>query len=196
MEADPFIADVRRAMESQKRSQADVGRLLGLDSASVTRTFQGKRRLQRYEAETLRDWLGLAGAAAGAQIFPGPGMVPLFGWVGASTNGNHVMAEQQVLGNVPRHPNQMHLRDAFALRVADVSMSPRYEPGEIVYLAPNQWPAREQDCVLVTRQGHGYLKRYVGRSPTALQLRQLNPDEGLEFQIVDVEAMHAVVGRG
>jgi phage repressor protein C with HTH and peptisase S24 domain len=101
-----------------------------------------------------------------------------------------------MLGVVPRHPAQANLREAFALRVADVSMSPPYEPGEIVYLAPNQWPAREQDCVLVTTQGHGYLKRYVDRTPGSLRLRQLNPAEELSFAITDVEAMHAVVGRG
>lgn len=194
---DPELETIRSALQTQAKSHAELGRLLGLDSSQVSRIFSGKRRLQLHEARTIRGWLGLESTKPdSAAVLAGPGMVPLLGAVGATSSGRHVIADQVTLGVVPRHPAQANLRDAFALKVSDVSMSPRYEPGEIVYLAANQWPAREQDCVLVTRQGFGYLKRYLGRTMQLVNLFQLNPEEALDFEVREVEAMHAVVGRG
>lgn len=197
MAIDPEIAEIRATMDDQGKTQAELGRELGLDSSQISRLFSGKRRLQRHEANKVRAWLGLAPPMGNeATILPGPGMVPLYGWVGAASAGRHVIADQLLLGHVARHPGQLNLRDAFALKVADVSMSPRYEPGEIVYVAPNQWPAREQDCVFVSRSGHGYLKRFVRQTSSEIVLYQLNPEEELRFPAQDMMAMHAVVGRG
>jgi len=88
------------------------------------------------------------------------------------------------------------VRDPFALEVAAVSMSPRYEPGEIVYLARNRQPLAGQDCVIVTAEGEGLLKRFVRRTATQVVLHQLNPDEDLTFGLDSVLRIHAVVGRG
>lgn len=196
---DPEITAIDAAMKAQNRSRADFARLLGLDSAQVSRIFAGKRRLQRHEHQKALEWLGLSGVASqvsGGAIVPMPGLVPLFGWVGAASESRLTIADQNLRGYVPMHPNQAHVRDAFALEVADISMIPRYEPGEIVYVAPNRWPARNQDCVLVTTDFHGFLKRYVGRDAEKVTLHQLNPDEDLSFVLSVIEAVHSVVGRG
>ena len=195
---DPELAAIDAAMNAQGKSRADMGRLLGLDSSQVTRTFQGTRRLQRHEHAKLVEWLGLPGATgqAGATIIPLPNMIPLYGWATAASGGELVIAEPYLRGYIPIHPNQQHVKDAFALEVPDVTSSPRYEPGEIIYIAPNRWPSRNQDCVLLTHEGKGYLARYVGRDSTKVTLQQLNPDKDLEFAMSDVEALHSVVGRG
>jgi phage repressor protein C with HTH and peptisase S24 domain len=75
-------------------------------------------------------------------------------------------------------------------------MTPRYEPGEIVYLAPNRWPTRGQDCVVVTNDSNGYLKRFIKRDTETLHLWQFNPAEDLSFPMEEVQVVHAVVGRG
>lgn len=195
---DPEIAAIDAAMQEQGKTKADLARLLGLDSASVSRIFGGKRRLQLHEARTIQEWLGglPSTVAAGGKVMPMPGLVPLYGWVGAASESRLTIAEQSLRGYVPMHPNQQHVRDAFALEVADISMSPRYEPGEIIYIAPNRWPSRGQDCVLVTTEGGGFLKRFVRREAELLVLHQLNPDQDLEYPITIVQAMHSVVGRG
>lgn len=195
---DSEIAAIDALMREQGKSKADLGRLLGLDSASVSRIFSGKRRLQLHEAREIQLWLGGSGRAidAGGKVTPMPGLVPLYGWVGAASESRLTIAEQSLRGYVPMHPNQQHIRDAFALEVSDISMSPRYEPGEIIYVAPNRWPSRGQDCVLVTNSGAGLLKRFVRRSLELLVLHQLNPDADLEYPMGDVAAMHTVVGRG
>lgn len=195
----PELAAIDAAMKRQGKSRADLGRLLGLDSAQVSRIFNNARRLQIHEYQKALEWLGMATPPAkvsGGAVVPMPGLVPLFGWVGAATENRLTIAEQNLRGYVPMHPNQANVRDPFALEVADVSMIPRYEPGEIVYLAPNRWPLRGQDCVVVTTADAGLLKRFMRREPDQLILHQLNPDEDLTVPLKELAQIHTVVGRG
>lgn len=190
-------------MVEQGHRRADLGRLLGLDSSQVTRIFDGKRRIQLHEMAKIDEWLGRTAAAAtsyvagpSGNVVAMPGLVPLYGFVGAASDGRLTLAEQNQRGYVPMHPAQMHSRDAFALEVADISMSPRYEPGEIIYVTPNRWPAREQDCVIVTTDGEGMLKRFLRRDDRNIELRQFNPEREFDIPLASVAAVHAVVGRG
>jgi phage repressor protein C with HTH and peptisase S24 domain len=195
MDAD--VAMIGARMGEQGKSKADLGRLLGLDSSQVNRIFNGKRRIQYHERVKIDEWLGQGQSLTPTTgvVVAGPNMIPLYGYVGAASEGRLTLAEQNLRGYVPMHPAQQHVREAFALEVNDISMSPRYEPGEIVYLAPNRWPSRDQDCVVVTREGEGLLKRFVRREHTKIVLHQLNPDEDLDIALDDIEAIHTVVGR-
>jgi phage repressor protein C with HTH and peptisase S24 domain len=195
---DPELAAIDAAMTAQGKSRAEMARLLGLDSSQVTKTLQGIRRLQRHEYAKLVEWLNLPGATGrvGGTVIPLPNMIPLYGWATAASGGELVIAEPYLRGYIPMHPNQQHAKDAFALEVPDVTSSPRYEPGEIIYMAPNRWPSRNQDCVLVTRNGHAWLGRYITRDGTSVTLQQLEPRKDLSFEMDDVEVLHSVVGRG
>jgi len=194
--------EIRRIFEEMRRQghpRAALGRHLGLDAKQMHRLEHGDRRLQRHEHAAALEFLGLAAPPAqvsGGTVLPLPGLVPLFGWVGAASEGRLTIAEQSLRGYVPMHPNQANVRDAFALEVADISMWPRYEPGEIVYIAPNRFPRAGQDCVAVTTENEGLLKRYVRRLPDTLVLHQLNPEQDLELALQTISAMHSVVGRG
>lgn len=195
---DPEIIAVDDALKERGLPRAALGRQLGLDSKQVSRIFSGERRVQRHEMAIIRDWLWPGSSPQLKQhgaIVPMPGLVPLYGWVGAASEHRLTLADQSIRGYVPMLPSQANMVGAFALEVADVSMVPRYEPGEIVYVAPNRWPVRNQDCVVVTNASEGYLKRFLRRDEDTLFLHQLNPDQDLDFQLEDVAAIHAVVGR-
>lgn len=197
--ADPEILALAEAMDAKGFKKADLGRLLGVDASQVTRIFDDRRRVQRHEWRKIEGWLGRSVSSSStesADVAILPGMVPLYGWAGAASDDRLTLAQQTLLGAVPRHPNQANVIGAFALKVQDDSMVPRYEPGETIYIAPNQWPTRDQDCVLVTKEDFGYLKRYVGRAGDAVKLYQFNPARELVFDAKDVAAMHSVVGRG
>ena len=184
-------------MAEQNKSKADLGRLLGLDSSQVNRIFNGKRRVQYHERLKIDEWLGQGQSLTPTTgiVVAGPNMIPLYGYVGAASEGRLTLAEQNLRGFVPMHPAQQHVREAFALEVNDISMSPRYEPGEMVYLAPNRWPSRDQDCVVVTHEGQGLLKRFVRRELKKVVLHQLNPPMDIDVDLEDIEAIHSVVGR-
>ncbi len=195
------IVAIGQAMEAQGKTRAELGRLLGLDSSQVNRLFNGRRKLQLHEHRKVQVWLGKVDGATSAHspytnITPMPGMVPLYGWVGATSASRLVLAEQSLRGYVPMHPAQSHVREAFALEVADVSMVPRYEPGEIAYVAPNRWPRAGQDCVVVLEDGSGMIKQYVRRDGETVVVRQLNPEQLIEIPAEKVTSIHAVVGRG
>ena len=198
MAIDPDIKAIDAALKERGLARAELGRRLGLDSSQVSRIFSGHRRLQRHELATVREWLwpGSAANSHGGAVVPMPGMVPLYGWVGAASENRLTLAEQNVRAYVPMHPAQAGLINPFALEVADISMSPRYEPGEIIYVAPNRWPARNQDCVLVTTASEGLLKRFLRREEENVRLSQLNPPKELVFDLDQIAAIHAVVGRG
>lgn len=196
---DPEVARIFAELERQGKPRAALGRALGLDPKQINRLANNERRLQRHEHVAALEFLGLSGPPAqvvGGVITPLPGLVPLFGWVGAATHSRLTIADQNLRGYVPMHPNQVNVRDAFALEVADVSMIPRYEPGEIVYVAPNRRPRTDQDCVVVTTSDEGLLKRFVRWGQDKLTLHQLNPDTDLEIALKDVAQIHTVVGRG
>lgn len=195
---DPELESIDAELKRQGKVRADLGRKLGLDSSQVNRLFNGKRRLQRHEWRTIQEWLfgGEAPQTPGGSVVALPNMVPLYGWVGASSESRLTIAEQNLRGFVPMHPAQAHVRDAFALEVADISMSPRYEPGEIVYLAPHRWPTPGKDCVVVTVHQEGLLKRFVRREADQVVLHQLNPDSDLNVVMEEIDAIHSVVGRG
>ncbi len=204
MARDPLVIAIEQEMQAQGKTRAELGRLLGLDSSQVTRIFSEKsptRRIQMHELRQIEAWLGRTGTRkpdfhSMADIVPLPGMVPLYGWVGAASEHRLVLAEQNALGFIPMHPAQLHFRNAFALQVADDCMRPRYEPGENIYLAPNQWPRIGQDIVIVTTEGNGFLKRFLGRDAERVLVEQLNPVKQLKFPLATIEAVHAVVGRG
>lgn len=195
---DPEILALAEGMDAKGYKKADLGRLLAIDASQVTRIFDDRRRVQRHEWRKIEAWLGqsVARAPETAEISLLPGMVPLYGWAGAASDDRLTLAQQTMLGAVPRHPNQANIIGAFALKVQDDSMMPRYEPGETIYLAQGQWPSRNQDCVLVTKEGFGYLKRFVGRTGETIQLTQFNPPRDWSFETSEIAAFHAVVGRG
>lgn len=193
---DPQIREIAAEMERQGRTKADLSRLLALDSSQISRMFRGDRRLQVHEYKKVVDWLGLAGAGnvTGGAVVPMPGLIPLFGWAGVGAE--LTLSEQDLRGYVPMHPNQANVRDAFALEVPDDLMSPRYEPGEIVYLAPNRWPNPGGDCLLITTEREAQLRRFLRRDGSLLRLQQLNPALDGALELAAMSAIHKVVGRG
>lgn len=196
---DPAIRRIADELERRELPRAALGRALGLDSKQMNRLFNGERRLQRHEYELALEFLGISApdaAIPGGAIVPMPGLVPLYGWVGAASDERLTLAEQSLRGFVPMHPNQANVRDPFALEVVDVSMSPRYEPGEIIYVAPNRRPQPGQDCVIVTSDHQGLLKRFVRYGADTITLRQLNPEREFEIARKDVTQYLVVVGRG
>lgn len=72
--------------------------------------------------------------------------------------------------------------DAYAVRVTGESMSPVYEPGDLVLVNPRLPPERHKDAIFVTdRLGGDFkaaLKRYVRSTSTHWHAQQFSPPEG------------------
>ena len=97
-------------------------------------------------------------------------------------------------------PALARVRTAYAIYVVGISMLPRYEPGELVFVDPTK-PVIKGNYVVVQIAGdagehQGYIKRYLGRDDHTLRLDQLNPKKKLAFPMNRVIAVHRIIMGG
>lgn len=98
------------------------------------------------------------------------------------------------LGLTYRPVELLGVRDAYAVYVAGTSMSPRFEPGEMVYIDPNRPVKGGDDVVVQLADGQGYIKRLVRRTAKTLHCRQFNPARDCDYAADQVKAVHLIVG--
>lgn len=84
--------------------------------------------------------------------------------------------------------------DAYAVRVVDHSMEPRYRPGNVLAVDPHRRPEPGDNVVIQLQNDEAYVKELVRRTEKAIICRQFNPPENVEFKPSQVKAMHMVVG--
>lgn len=89
----------------------------------------------------------------------------------------------------------------YATTVTDMSMEPRYHPGEMVYVHPNK-PTTAGSYVLVQLRNRTegepttmLIRRLVKKTGTKIVLAQLNPAKRFDIALNDVLCMHRIVGN-
>lgn len=99
---------------------------------------------------------------------------------------------------VRRPPALSHTTNAYALYVAGTSMSPKYEPGDLVFVNPDR-PAAAGDTVIIqTRNYDGdvvqaWIKILVRITADKVTVRQLNPDSTIDHSRDSVKYIHRVM---
>lgn len=136
---------------------------------------------------------GVVGVIGGNPF--GPDTVPVLGNANGSSEAIMLNFDEPI-GHLPRHPNQVGMKGAFALYARGDSMFPRYMPGDPVYAISNRPPAKGQDCFVEMKNGEGFIKNFVKQTDKELVCRQYNPAKEWKRHLSDVKAIHAVVGRG
>lgn len=92
----------------------------------------------------------------------------------------------QIIDRVVRPPGLVDRKGVFALRVANLSMWPRFRDGERIYVDTKK-PAIEDFVVIELkpiqegRPGKAYVKMLVGRDARKIRVQQFNPEGFLEF---------------
>lgn len=92
----------------------------------------------------------------------------------------------QVIDRVVRPPGLIDRKGVFALRVANLSMWPKFRDGERIYVDSKR-PAIEDFIVIELkpteegRPGKAYVKMLVGRDSRKIRVQQFNPEGFLEF---------------
>lgn len=104
----------------------------------------------------------------------------------------------EVVERVRRPPGVAHVRNVFAVHVVGDSMSPKFEPGELLYCGGR--PPVPGDYVVIEEfpddthpKGKGYIKRLDKRTPGKLVCWQFNPASALEFDAYAIKAVHRVI---
>ncbi|MDO3431142.1 S24 family peptidase [Rhizobium sp. CBN3] len=134
--------------------------------------------------------------------FTRPGkMIPVLGEVVGGDDGEYIF-NGQVQDWVACPPSLVNVNGAYSVYVDGESMSPRYRPGETVYVHPNKPPRRGDDVIVQIKPGeegaapHGFIKEFVGWTGNKLVLHQHNPQKRIEFDRGKVISVHPIILSG
>lgn len=84
----------------------------------------------------------------------------------------------------------LNVRDAYAVYVHGDSMSPRYRPGEMLYVDPVRPVSPGDDVIVQLKTGQGFIKELVRRTGRAVICRQHNPASEVEYPSEQVRSIH------
>jgi transcriptional regulator with XRE-family HTH domain/SOS-response transcriptional repressor LexA len=195
-----FEADMILGLKSDK----EIADLLGKDEATVkgwrtskdipiadeyallSRIEESERKLDALSCYGFDDDPGFVEDLD--DIPPPQRKIPIISWAQVFENSSSVVSG---FADINR-PSDLIDPMAYALIVSDVSMSPRYEPGDILLVSPGAW-ARKGDAVLKLKGGDVMVKK-VKATNSHYVLESFNPDDpSIECQKEDVLFVHRVV---
>ncbi|WP_299437130.1 S24 family peptidase [uncultured Rhodospira sp.] len=90
------------------------------------------------------------------------------------------------------------VKGGFGFYMIGESMSPAFEPGDMILCHPSRPPYAGQDVLVIRRIAGGQaalVKRLVRMDANGLRLRQFNPPCDFEVPREDVVSLHLVVGK-
>ena len=126
----------------------------------------------------------------------GPDEVAVYGYAAGAVDEVLNLHDGAEIGRVVRHPKQAGINKAFAVYVVGESMTPRFKPGQLLYILPGRWPAAGEDVVIELKNGDGYIKEYRRRTQKEIICWQYNPDGEWRRPLSQVRAVHSVAGTG
>jgi len=217
--ADPVSNRLKQLRMGRGWSLAQLGEMIGTSGQNVSKIELGKARLTldwvtkfarafdidplelMRDEQHLRVAPSLAGTVATAperlpvsqQSVDRNDLIPVRS-AGRGGNGQTMFLTDGPI-DYTRRPNALQtVRDAYAVYMVGDSMSPRYEPGWLLYVHPFKPPTRGRAVVVTLRDDVVLVKEWVSQDAATLTLRQLNPEEELRFPLADVREIHLVVG--
>ncbi|MDF0540812.1 S24 family peptidase [Sphingobium sp. H39-3-25] len=105
------------------------------------------------------------------------------------------------IGYLPRPARIPWDREVYALYIAGISMEPRYEPGDPIFVDVHQHPAIGDDVIVQLRGGPegrvvaALVKRLVRRTASYIELEQYNPPQIFRLPIDVVARLQRVIPR-
>jgi SOS-response transcriptional repressor LexA len=83
---------------------------------------------------------------------------------------------------------------AYAVRIRDDSMAPRFKAGELIYVDPTR-PAKPGDDIVVRlKDGEGFVMRLVSRDLDGIRVDSYQPDGERNFPNEELAGLHVIVG--
>jgi phage repressor protein C with HTH and peptisase S24 domain len=130
-----------------------------------------------------------------------PRNLPVYGNAIGGDDGAFQM-NGETMSYVERPTTLAGVKNAYGVYASGTSMSPRFEPGWLLWVNPVR-PVRQGDNVVVQikpkQEGDpplAFVKVFERRTPNKLVCSQLNPVMDLEWDLKSVVSVHRVVGVG
>lgn len=154
-----------------------------------------KLRPAQHETFLTKNTLQPQIANAIGEVSFGPDTVPIFGHANGSVDAVMISPDAEI-GRALRHPNQQGLKNCFALFARGESMSPRYYPGDLIYVVGGKQVSKGQDCVVELNNSESFVKKFTSMTKDYVICSQLQPPGEWKRKLSEVKAIHAIVGRG
>jgi SOS-response transcriptional repressor LexA len=194
----PLHDRIREILETTPGlTQKGLAERMGLNPAAINRMLYGRRNIMADEIPVIEDYLGThlllspSAPAPRAQGTPDTQTVPVYSYADGTKLSSH-----RVIDTAPRHPAQAGVPNAFAIYVAGEDMTPRYYPGELVYIHPGRLPENHRDCIVELKNGDAHLCRFLRAMEGKIRVAQLNPSREADIARDAIKALYSVVGRG
>jgi hypothetical protein len=107
----------------------------------------------------------------------------------------HTIDRTRVAGRLDRPAALAADMEAYAVTMVGGSMWPRFRVGRRLLLSPAASVEVGDDVLVQLGGGEVLIKELVRRSASPVELRQFNPDVTFAVEVVEVEAIHKVVGE-
>lgn len=110
--------------------------------------------------------------------------------------------QSEVLGYLRRPPALVGRKDVYGVYISGVSMYPRFNDGEAVFVDPRRPPMIGDDVIIHLavpdahdgdRVGGVLIKRLVRRSSSYIELSQFNPPISFRIEAHSVKSVHRIV---
>lgn len=193
------IRELRRA---RNLSMEALALEIGTSAPTVNKLEKGQMRLSDRWLAPLAVALGvtpgaLLGDDSGERSAPPAPQIPVYGLAAGAFNGlSRMDADPVEWLDCP--PALSRVKGAYALIVKGVSMEPRFQNGDLVFINPNR-PPRPGDDVIIQVQVHAqaptetWIKRLLREEAETLTVRQFNPLAEMSFKRAHVKALHRVL---
>lgn len=218
---------IREGRDALGLSQAKLAKAIGASQATVAKIEQGLvqssallpsiiKELGLDAANFPEEAFGRAGADAPRPTSRGHQPVPEFardpaywaaaaGLVGdvplyASAEGGQgaLLIERDSIGTVKRPPLLQGVKDGYAIYLVGESMSPEFEPGDILMVNPRLPVLANTSCVFYARsedEPRAMVKRFLSATEEEWRVRQFNPAKDFSLDRSEWETRHRIVSK-
>jgi len=200
---------IRVERERKGWSQADLGQRIGVSQVTIAKIESGQTVKSKWLPELMNALsIPMSGSQPGAPTEPPPEDLALLRQTlpqdipvkGVAVGGNDAdfSFNGAISEYVRRPPGLAKALGVYAVHVVSDSMSPKYEPSDLLFVSANRAPAVGDYVVVELHEqedgtpGKGFIKRLVKRSGSSVKLHQFNPDTDIEIETVLIRSIHRV----
>ena len=200
---------IREERERRGWSQADLGRRVGVSQVTINKIETG----QTIKSKWLPDIMVLLSIPIAGNLPEEPPEAPAEDMAiyrqkmpldipvkGVAVGGDDAdfSFNGSISEYVRRPPGLTRSNGVYAVHVVSDSMSPKFEPNDLLYVSSMRPPATGDYVVVEMKEpqegipGKGFIKRLVKRGAVKLVLHQFNPDCDIEVEMDEVLHIHRV----
>lgn len=200
---------IRAERERRGWSQADLGRRIGVSQVTVAKIETGVTVKSKWLPELMNALsIPMSGSQPEAPTEPHPEDLALLRQSlpqdipvkGVAVGGNDAdfSFNGAISEYVRRPPGLAKALGVYAVHVVSDSMSPKFEPSDLLFVSSTRAPAVGDYVVVELHEqedgtpGKGFIKRLVKRSGSSVKLHQFNPDIDIEIETVLIRSIHRV----